>query len=245
MSSLASRLKESSQVQRKDVVGGYTPLESNIYMGTIKHAYLFVSEGGSTGCTLEIEWADGSKFTPTVYVTNKAGETTYTDRNKNVRSMAGFDLVNDICMISTEAPLSAQETEEKTIQRKVDGRDAAVEVEVLVDLIDKPVCLAIIKQKSFKQTKAPDGTYVDTTEVRLSNEVIKAFNPAENEAERVTVTEALNEIEEAVFYHDWLKQWKGKESDRTSGKAAKPGAAPRSGSPSAAASGKPSLFAKK
>lgn len=216
----------------EDRVGGYAPIDSDIYNATIKAMYAGQSEGGAHNVTL-ITDINGRENRETIYVTNKKGENFFLNKNDKTKKvpLPGFTMIDDICLIATGAPLSEQATEKKMVNvyDKDAGREIPKEVDMLVDCLGKPVTLAILRQLENK-SKLENGSYVDTAETREINVIEKAFDPES----RMTVVEARNEASEPGFYDTWLAKNQGVIRDRRTIKDGEGGNV-RSGRPGGAA----------
>lgn len=239
--------------QAQDRLGGFQVLDSDIYTGTIKLAYLLKADSGALGIYFDFDLEGGKKYSPTVYFTNKKGEHFFFTKEKKKAPQMGFTLVNDICLIATGAEFAQQKHEKKTVN--VYNRDlkkeVPTEVPVLVDLIGQKVALGVFKLKENKSEKGADGEYHPTSEIREVNAIDKVFHP---EA-KITVNEArlLKEGEKPTpkFWPAWETKNKGHVIDKTdktltaSAVGGPPAAA--SGPPASGQSGgqRPSLFGKK
>ena len=104
------------------------------------------------------------------------------------------------------------------------GKEAPTKVPCLMELQDKRIDLAIIKEKRFKAVN-DNGSYKETDEVRETNVITKAFDPNSHQ----TVYEIKHNLtEEPLFCDKWLEKNKGLVIDRTrKGRAEKPVKAPQ------------------
>lgn len=226
----ASKLEEV-----KDSVGGYSVLETDIYKGTVKLAYLDVWGSGAHYVDLTLT-LNGKDYNEKITITNKQGENFYEKNGKNY-PLPGFVTIDDICLVTVGKGLADmdEETEEKTVN--VYDRDAGKEIpkvkQVLVGILGKSVAVAIQKSVETKMEKDADGKYtVATNETRESNALEKVFEPET----MMTTVEARAEKTEGEFYEVWLDKNKGKTRDKTvkggaAGKpvGAKPTAPPQAG----------------
>ncbi|WP_038345673.1 hypothetical protein [Acinetobacter sp. A47] len=229
MSVLAGLSYDSNIKNETDSVGGKFKLfASGVYNAVIKMAYIQIADSGAVGinCTFGI---GEDEYKETFYVSNKEGKAYYVDKNSGEKKyLAGFLHMDAICCLAAKRALSEMDTESKMV--KVYNKDAKQEVptkvDVLVDLLDKEVKLAIIQQKVFKQEKV-DGKYVDTEETREENNVDKVFRASDNK----TTAEIRAKAEEAAFIDVWKGRWDGEVKDRTKGKKPKGAAAGKAGAP--------------
>ena len=247
--SLFNTLTTQGLEDAQDRLGGFQPLESDIYTGIIKAAYAGKSSGGAVSVTFLIEM-DGKEYRETFYVTNKKGENFFLNKQDNSKKvpLPGFTLVDDICLVTTDKPLSMQDHEDKVI--KVYDADAKKElpksVPMLVDLIGKEVSLGILKSIVNKNEKV-GNEYVPTAETREENTTDKVFHTET----KMTVVELKNEKTEPAFWNGWLERNKGNTRDKRTVKDGVAGAsatAPKAGNSAAPAANAPartSLFGKK
>lgn len=205
----ASKLEEA-----KDSVGGYSVLETDIYKGTVKLAYLDVWGSGAHYVDLTLT-LNGKDYNEKITITNKQGDNFYEKNGKNY-PLPGFVTIDDICLVTVGKGLADmdEETEEKTVN--VYDRDAGKEIpkvkQVLVGILGKPVAVAIQKSVETKMEKDADGKYtVATNETRDSNAIEKVFEPET----MMTTVEARAEKTEGEFYEVWLDKNKGKTRDKT------------------------------
>lgn len=226
MGKMFSNLKTEGVEKQADRLGGFAPLASGIYDGVIKTAYAGASAAGAQSVTLVIGIGT-SEYRETVYVTNTKGENFYADKQDPKKKILnqGYSTIDDICMFTTEEPLSEQETETKVVKawNSAERKEMNTEVPMLVGLIGKPIKLAILQTKEWKQVKQGDQ-YVDSTEIRLTNSIDKTFHPETGR----TVNEYMHDIGTADFMTAWSAKNTGVTRDKTRG---------GSGSTAAAATG--------
>lgn len=193
-----------------DFLGSGGPLATDIYKGIIKLAYAGSSAGGAKNVQLLID-VGGREYRETIYVTNRNGQNFYMRDDKKI-PLPGFSIIDNICMLATEEPLAAQELENKVV--KVydfeEKKELPQEVPVLTGLLNKPIALAIEQVLENKNAKGDDGEYRPTAEERSFNTIVKAFHSDT----MLTVTEALNGLEEGEFHAKWLEQNKDKVRDK-------------------------------
>jgi hypothetical protein len=145
--------------------------------------------------------------------------------------LPGFTIVDDLCLVTTNKPLAQQPTEEKVMN--IYDADAKKElpksVPMLVDLLGKKVTFGILKEVRNKQVKNGAGEYVDTDETREENVTDKVFHFPSN----LTVVEAGNGTQTAIFHPAWVEKNQGVTRDRTNkdatgqkGRAGRPNGAP-------------------
>jgi hypothetical protein len=232
--------------------GGFQPLDTDIYAGSIKAAYAGASAGGAQNVTL-ILTLNGKEYRETVYVTDKTGKNWFANKQDATKKvpLPGFTILNDLCLVTTDKPLSEQDGEEKVV--KVWDNEAKAEmpksVPMLMDLVGKACLVAIEKSIVNKNVQQPNGEWVAGAETREENNIVKVFHPEL----KVTVPEALAERTEPDFFNKWLEKNKGNVNDKRkvkdgeAGKTGRPGQAngPPQASGSSDTAPRTSLFGKK
>jgi hypothetical protein len=242
-----NNLKTDGLEQSEDRLGGGGVIDTNAYDATIKLAYGIESTGGAKGVVL-IADINGRDYRETVYVTNRAGENFFLNRDDKTKKvpLPGFTIVDDICLCATGASLSEQPVEEKTVKIYdfEERKELPKSVPVLVDLIGKPVTLGIFRNMENKNEKQGDK-YVATAETRETNNIEKVFHTET----KLTTAEARQGMSAGEFYDKWVERNKGQVRDRReikdgeAGKAGRPGGPPQAGASGTAP--KKSLFGSK
>lgn len=231
--SIFANMTTNGLEEQKDSLGGYSPLETDIYEATIKALYAQTAKSGAMSLNL-IADINGREYRETVYITSKDGVNYYVNKAGKKAPLPGFITMNDLCLCAVGRELSELETETKVI--KLYNREAKTEmpteVPMVVDLIGAKVALGIFKEKVNKQV-LEGNTYVDSEETREQNVINKVFHLETHK----TVNEAKNDLE-AEFWDKWLAKHQGKEIDRT--KKGVKSNAPKASAPAP----KKSLFAK-
>lgn len=245
--SLFNKLTSDGLEQSVDRLGGFAPLDSDIYIATIKALYAGVSSNGATSITLLADLGGNREYRETMYVTNRNGENFFKDKQSGKKvPLPGFVVVDDLCLVATGEPLAAQETEEKVIniydfdQKK----DMPKAVPMIMAAVGQKVALGIVKQTVNKSEKSGDE-YVPTAETKEENVIEKIFHPEH----KVTVAEARNGQTEGKFWDAWVQRNQGQTKDKRKLKGDQGGsaAAPKAGTKPAPTAGQParkSLFGK-
>ena len=253
MNALFGNLTTDGLEEAEDRIGGFQPLDTDIYIGTIKTAYAGQSQGGAHNVTLLVD-IGGREYRETIYITNRKGENFFLNKNDKTKKvpLPGFTTIDDICLIATGAPLAEQPTEDKTanVYDPEAKKELPKSVPMLMDLLGQEVALGIVRQTENKSTKV-GSEYVPTSETRDVNFIDKVFHPTEH----VTVVEAKRDAElvaegkEAIgagFWESWMDRNQGKTRDKTvdvdEGTQGRPGQAPQGGGTKSPAK---SLFGKK
>ena len=202
-------------VEEKDVLGGgFKPLDTDVYLATIKHAYGSTAQSGAKAVNFEFELEDGRKYRETLYVTSREGKPTYTNQKGEVNYLPSYSIVDGIALFTTQKPLNEQATEPRTINLYDFNakKELPKEVPMLMDMVGKQVKLAISLNLVDKTTKNDNtGKYEPTGETKEENSITKVFHPVSNK----TVPE-VKASQEASFHDAWLAKNKGQVFDRTS-----------------------------
>lgn len=220
--------------KEKDVLGGRSLLPTDVYDGNVEVAYLTTSGKGAKAFNFVFN-VNGRQVRETIYVTNRAGEVTYSDKNGKKHALPGYSLVNALCKltIGKEIPELTFETKLVKIYNFDLKKDVPTEVPVAVELLGQEVKLGIVQIRENKQVKDQTGEYVPTSEARELNSVERVFHPKTDH----TIAE-YDAQAPAEFMAAWLKEYKGKVRDKYKPVAGAPAAATSGGS----AASKSSLF---
>jgi hypothetical protein len=225
--------------EAQDRIGGFKVFNAGAYTGKIKLAYAGKSStSDARSVTIVLSTPEGD-YTETLWVTNKTGTENFYVKDGKKYPLPGFTVINDICLVTTNVPLDKQPGEEKVIN--LYDYDAKKEVPtgvpMLVDLLGKEVTFGIQKHLENKAEKnAQTGIYEDTAETREKNVVDKVFH----HPSKLTVVEAIKNIQTATFYGAWVEKNTDQVQDRRSikdGAGASQGG--RSGRPGGAAGAPP------
>lgn len=236
MNAMFGNLTTDGLEQAEDRIGGFQPLATDIYLGTIKAAYAGQSAKGARNVTLLVD-INGREYRETIYVTNAKGENFFLNKQDPSKKvpLPGFTTIDDLCLVTTDAPLAAQPTEDKMVNIYDPDlkKEAPKSVPMLVDLLGKQAYFAIVRQLENKNEKQPDGSYAPTADTREINLIDKVFHGEL----KFTVVEARNGAEAPVFFDSWTERNAGQVRDKRSikedgGVSGRPGAnraAPQAG----------------
>ena len=187
-------------------------VDSGVYQGTIKNAFIGKSSGGATSVSLEVKLDSGKTIFETIYVTNKQGNNTY-EKDGVIGYLPGFLTVNQIALFATGKDLYELEPEmEERIVKQYDskaGKQVDKPAMVIVPLLEQPILVAI-KEVCENKTKAGDGNKrITLAEDRVFNTIDKVFHPStfHTQAE-------LEQEKEATYLESWKKDNEGKVDDR-------------------------------
>lgn len=209
-------------MQEKDtdkLGGGYSPLASGLYKAKIAYAYTTVSKGGAMGVVTKFNvfTSDNDKpraLNQTFWVSNRNGETFYTDKDGVPHNLPDFNTLNQLCGLITGKSLIECETEERQINLyNVDAKkELPTSVSCIIDLLDADVILGIKQIRTNKQEKNSLGEYVDTAEERVFSEIDKFF--IEKNGNVLTFNELREGATETNFANEWADKWTDKVDNR-------------------------------
>lgn len=202
-------------------------LTSDIYNFLVKYAYATKSKGGAMGINIVLEAPAPEKreIKITEWVTSgdaKGNKTYYEKEKKDANgsivgkeqfSLPGFTLVDGLCQIAIGKSLLQCASEKRVIKLyNYDTKsEVPTEVDMLVELVGKPVSAAVLNQIQDKTAKsAQTGEYEPTGQVYTTNVVDKFLHPND----RRTAAEIAANIPPA-FAEAWLAKWKGQVDDQS------------------------------
>lgn len=214
--SIFSELNTENMQEQKDTLGGFTLLDSDIYHAKIKAVYITKSKRNAMAANLVLD-INGREYREQIWVTDSNGNPYYVSKQSGEHiPMAGFTVLNDICLCTLGKELKELDTEPRTfkIYDMEAKKEMPKEVPTIIDLQDAEIDVAIMKEIVDKNTKNADGEYVPSGETREQNAIAKVFHSATHK----TVNEAKEGVEEASFYNKWLEKNKGQVRNRAKGK---------------------------
>lgn len=195
--------------------GGRKLLESGIYDAVIKHAY-FQKSSRSSALSLNLEFdIGGQKLREQIWFTNGKGEVRYPDKKDGtMKFLPGFITADTLTWLATEG--KTLEQAQKSVQKKTinlynfqERKELPTDVDMVMDLIGKPIKLGVLQSKVNKQEKNESNEYVDTNDSRELNQVDKYFHAKSGKSRS-----ELQSKGEAKFIETWKAQWAGKLNDR-------------------------------
>lgn len=213
--SLFSKLKSTGLEESQDRLGGYSPLETDIYTGVIKAFYLGQSSQGATSITVVFD-TQGKEYRETLYVTNKNGENYFMNKDDKTKKvpLPGFTVADDICLMSTGLPLAdLEDTVEEKIVKIYDyeaKKEVNTAVQMIMGVVGQTVSLGIVKQTVNKKEKDANGEYQPLAESRDENVIDKAYHTET----KLTASEYRAEKTAGEFWDAWLERNKGETRDR-------------------------------
>ena len=187
-------------------------VDSGLYAGTVKNAFIGKSAGGATSVSLEIKLESGKTIFETIYVTNREGNNTY-EKDGVIGYLPGFLTVNQIALFSTGKDLYELESDlEERIVKQYDskaGKQVDKPAMVIVPLLEQPILVGI-KEVRENKTKAGDGNKrITLAEDRVYNTIDKVFHPSSYHTQA-----ELEQEKEATYIETWKKDNEGKLDDR-------------------------------
>lgn len=184
-------------------------LDTNEYPGTLTMAFAGAAASGARFVTLMFKLDNGRDYSEQIYITNKSGGNTY-EKDGKQHYLPGFQLVNNIAMLTAGKPLMELAGEVETRTVKLYDWDAKKElpqdVPAIIPMMGKRVLIGITEEEYEKSTYNKDTNTRDYTgEVAVKNSLHKAYHPDT----RQSVVE-LRDGAEATALDAWLKSNKGK-----------------------------------
>jgi hypothetical protein len=237
MSLLASLATDDTIENEKDSAGSML-FDSDCYPMTVSTAFIQKSDGGALGLNVTFKAEDGRQLKQMFWMTSGTakGCKNYYEKDGEKKYLPGFLQANALALLTVGREIASLDTEVKVVKQW--NRDAKAEiptkVDMLMDLLEQPVIVGVVKQTVDKTEKSADGTYVPTGETRDENEVDKLFRAKDKK----TTAEIRAEADEAEFINKWISKWKGQVKNKAKGAQGTAGV-PKTKS-SAAATKKPS-----
>lgn len=193
------------QVDR--VGGNYGPVDTGIYLMTLKALYAGQSVKGAHSVTV-IGDIDGKEYTETIYITNKEGQnwSPHRDNPKKRVPLPGFSVINNILLIVTGRPLAETQFSERKLEIfDFESRKRELKsVQCADGVLGEKVYVGIHNNLVNKNEDDGTGKYVPTAEERNENRIDAVFHPEL----KITVTEALNASKNGVDPEiDYFNKW--------------------------------------
>lgn len=246
MSTLFADLTQDPNVKSDGDRLGSEPVTSGLYRGcTVEMMYATTAKSGAKALTVSFKTESGRTIKRTEYITSgtaKGGKTTYVNKTTGeTHFLPGFTLMNDLCLLTTNKPLSSCvfETKHVPVYDFELKTDVVQELPVATEVIGKKVDVGVIVQIVDKQAMNDAGVYVNTGETRKDTTVNKLFLVDDGR----TVTECKAGATEAAFQVKWEEKNTGIEVDRTSKSNAKKSTGKTNVTAAATANAEDNLFA--
>lgn len=201
---------EGVEGQNEDFIpgkGGFT-LNTGIYPMVVELAYHEVRQSGAEFINVTLKEVGGNRTLKENFCvrsgTAKGGKTTYIDkRSGKPRPLPGMEAINQLCLVLTGKPLSAQTGEKKVanIYNFDERKEVATQVDAVTSIMGQTVQVAVVKCSDNKRQNI-GGEWVDTNERRDFNEIQKFMN-----AEGTTVSELQAGQDAGKFRDGWAKNF--------------------------------------
>lgn len=233
MSLLKNLTSDASISNETDRVGGGGVLNTGAYPMTVKLAYLTQAKSEAIALNLHLEAEDGRTLRQSLWMNSgkdKGGANFFIDKQGQKQYLPGFVQAQALALLTVGKEVSELDVEEKVV--KLYDYEAKAEVptkvQMVMDLLDKPILVGVIKQTVDKNIKDGNGNYVPSGETRDENEIDKFFRASDKK----TTAEIRAQLEEA----DFINVWSAKHTaEFVKNKAKGAGATGTAGAPKAAA----------
>lgn len=197
------------QDEERDTLGGFQVPDSGAYKAVVKVAYGSVATSGAKAINVIFTLENGTEHREVLYVTAgkaKGGNNFYVNSKGEKKYLPGFKMAESLCEVATGKPLAQQKVEEKVLNlyNPEAKKEVPTTVPVLMDMLNKPVVIGLIKKLENKRVKTASGEYVDTPESRELAELDKIFTES-----GMTITETKGENPQASFIGKWREKWDG------------------------------------
>jgi len=208
------KLDNDVVVDESDVVvgGNAFTVPSGIYRTKIDMAYMGESTNGAISLTL-ITTVNGVKVQEIMYLTNARKEPFYIDKvTKAKKIMPSLQNANNLAQLTNGKDLSDLSTDKRFVMQWDNSvkKDVNTEVDVVVDLLDKPIQAVIQQIKEDQQSKGADGIYRPNGKTRTINKYVKFLDADKG----LTVLELeSSELPDPTYATTWLKANDGKLRD--------------------------------
>lgn len=195
------------------------PLDSDIYNLIVVHAFAKKSTGGAMGVHVLLKNEEGREIKMTEYITSgdKKGNKTFYEKQVDGKTeqfnLPGFTMIDNLCQLTTGKSVLALGSEKRTIKLyDFDAKaDKPTEVDMLIDLVGKPVCGCVLHQIEDKTKKNDVSGEYEPTGATYATNVINKFLDPQGRKTAIEVAKGLN----ADFQTTWLEKWKGEINDES------------------------------
>lgn len=243
MGNIFANKKPAAKVEvEDDFIGGGGVLDTDIYEGVIKYAYIGKAANSDAQNVTVSVTIGNREITKSIWMTNRKGDVTYKDKKTGEeKNLPGYNQINGLCMLLCSKEVGDMDVEEKTLNLYdyESKKEVPQAVQCFTELHGMSLQVAIQKQIVDKTEKNKStGDYEPTGETREVNEFIKFFP----EDRLVTISEvahfvkslggefdeilaegqiskAISKMEEDGNYAStWLEKNRGEVYDRSTGK---------------------------
>lgn len=243
MGNIFAKKKPAAKAEvEDDFIGGGGVLDTDIYLGEIKFAYIGKAANSDAQNVTVCVKLGSKEITKSIWMTNRKGEVTYTDKkSKEERNLPGYNQINGLCMLLCSKEVGEMDVEEKTLNLYdyESKKEVPQAVQCFTELHGQPLQVAIQKQIVDKTEKnEATGEYEPNGETREVNEFIKFFpedrlvtisevahfvkslgGEFDEILEQGQISKAIAKMEEDGNYAStWLEKNRGQTYDRSTGK---------------------------
>lgn len=215
------------QLPTKDIVGGYTLPESDIYDATIKQVYIKKTDSGAVGFHISAVIKDVErKFVLYPAIAKKDANgvplrnpdnsiqvtNTRVTREGTEVYLDAFLIADSLARIVFGKPLAHLSTDVMYIEEKDKQTKQPVQVQVAgyKDFTGKEVKLVLQRSVKNKQAKNErTGKWENTNEKTQEIELVKILR----KDDMLTINEIDAGATAAAYAEEWLKTWKGKDKN--------------------------------
>lgn len=215
------------QLPTKDIVGGYTLPESDIYDATIKQVYIKKTDSGAVGFHINATVKDVErKFVLYPAIAKKDANgvplrnpdnsiqvtNTRVTREGTEVYLDAFLIADSLARIVFGKPLAHLSTDVMYIEEKDKQTKQPVQVQVAgyKDFAGKEVKLVLQRSVKNKQAKNErTGKWENTNEKTQEIELVKILR----KDDMLTINEIDAGATAAAYAEEWLKTWKGKDKN--------------------------------
>lgn len=245
MSLLKNLTSDESIANETDRVGGGGVLNTGAYPMTVKLAYITQAKSEAIALNLHLEGDDGRTLRQQLWMNSgkDKGGKNYYEKDGVKNYLPGFLLAQSLSLLAAGKEVSDLDTEEKVV--KLYDYEAKAEVptkvQMVMELLDKPILVGVIKQIVDKNIKDGQGNYVPSGETREENEIDKFFRASDKK----TTAEIRAKLDDADFINVWTAKHTAEFVKNKAKGAAGTAGAPKAAANAAAGTKKPttSLFA--
>jgi hypothetical protein len=216
LSGMTNDIKDVKQDTDHVPSGKYGVVDSGLYNCTVEMAYIKESAKGAIAVALTLKDENGHEIKEDLWIQsgNAKGNKNYYEGKNGKAYLPGFTAIDSLCLLATGKALSTQDTEEKAVKVwSYDAKtDVPTQVQVLVDLLDKPITVGVLRKTVDKTAEGPDGEWHPTGEHIDRNEINKFFRAAD----RLTTAEIRSGTTEGAYCAKWDTLYSGITKDETS-----------------------------
>ncbi len=186
---------------KKETVGGNYIAETGAYNAVIKMARIVDSQSSaSKALEVTFETESGATVKDSMWFVGKDGKTASVKDGKLVENFA-FTKLKRLVYLATKADALKTESKQILVYNYQEKKEKAIQADVMVDLINKPVKILVLMNAKFK-TKLDESTgeYKSTGETYVTATIVGFVDATTDKNE-----EELRDNLDAKFYAKWTK----------------------------------------